>query len=164
MHLSVPRILACIALTGFLLSPHARAQADGTQIAIEQAQQAVQQAQQAAQQANEAAMRAAQQAAQQTADAAMLSQQSPCFLPSIPPRPVANPPLGNYPYPIQVTLHAGSSLPVDIYYTLDGSKPTRTSTRYTTPIPLHTTTRLRAIAIAPNGRSSRVANIRYILH
>jgi hypothetical protein len=45
-----------------------------------------------------------------------------------------------------------------IYYTIDGSKPTANSTRYTGPIQITDTTELRAIAIADGGASRIVSS------
>lgn len=62
--------------------------------------------------------------------------------------------------PPQVTIlspQAGAQ----IFYTLDGSTPTTTSTPYTTPLPLSQTTRLRAIAAAPGLLPSLVSAATY---
>jgi len=51
----------------------------------------------------------------------------------------------------------------DIHYTLDGSLPTATSPIYREPVTLDTSTRLRAIAIAPGaGLQGRVATESYL--
>jgi hypothetical protein len=84
--------------------------------------------------------------------------------------PLASPPAGQYPLPIQVTLSAetvttvqatvnrvvaasrayhDSSAPV--YYTTDGSVPTPGSPRYSTPIPLRQRTMLKFLAERPDG-------------
>ena len=50
-----------------------------------------------------------------------------------------------------------------IYYTTDGSTPTTSSTRYTGPITVSTTTTLNAIASAPNYTQSAVASATYTI-
>ena len=49
-----------------------------------------------------------------------------------------------------------------IHYTLNEQIPTATSTVYTGPLTISTTTQLRAIAVAPNGKSSVVVSETYI--
>jgi hypothetical protein len=51
-----------------------------------------------------------------------------------------------------------------IYYTTDGWTPTATSSRYTGPITIDSTTTLQAIAISPYGGRSRVASAVYTLN
>ena len=46
----------------------------------------------------------------------------------------------------RISLEMTSSPGVDIFYTTDGSKPTRSSKRYTEPIPLDSNARIRAVA------------------
>jgi hypothetical protein len=50
-----------------------------------------------------------------------------------------------------------------IYYTTDGSTPTTSSTQYTGPITVSTTTTLNAIASAPNYTQSAVASATYTI-
>ncbi|WP_299533187.1 metallophosphoesterase [Ulvibacterium sp.] len=45
---------------------------------------------------------------------------------------------------------------LEIFYTLDGSRPTTESTRYTKPVRIYKTTVLKAIAVDKNGNTSRV--------
>jgi hypothetical protein len=49
-----------------------------------------------------------------------------------------------------------------IYYTLDGTTPTTSSTLYTAPIPLSVTTTINAIAVATGYRPSPVASATYV--
>ena len=50
-----------------------------------------------------------------------------------------------------------------VYYTLDGSVPTRQSLRYSTPIPISKTTTLRARAITANAVPSEVVTKTYLV-
>jgi hypothetical protein len=59
--------------------------------------------------------------------------------------PTASPPAGTYQGPIAVTLTSATADAV-IYYTLDGSAPTRASTRYTGKFQLASSATVRAIA------------------
>ncbi|WP_425234893.1 metallophosphoesterase [Ulvibacterium sp.] len=45
---------------------------------------------------------------------------------------------------------------LEIFYTLDGSRPTTRSTKYTKPVRIYKTTVLKAIAVDQNGKTSRV--------
>lgn len=62
---------------------------------------------------------------------------------SVPSDVVSNKSSGKYVKPMKVILSNADAL--DIYYTLDGSNPTKTSTRYTEPIDISTTTEVRAV-------------------
>lgn len=62
---------------------------------------------------------------------------------------------------LSVTLSAADPT-ATIYYTLDGRVPTTTSTRYRTPLTITTSTEVRAIAIAANGRRSLVNSQSYV--
>lgn len=62
-----------------------------------------------------------------------------------------------------VTLAAGEGL--DIYYTLDGTEPTTTSTKYSEPFTLSATTTVKAIAYnATTSKASEVAEKTYTKH
>lgn len=84
-----------------------------------------------------------------------------------PEAPTASKEAGNYDESFDVELTAESGC--DIYYTTDGSKPTKDSTRYDGAITVtgtpgeDTTTTIRAIAVK-DGLSSEIANFEYILH
>ncbi|MCW1914802.1 chitobiase/beta-hexosaminidase C-terminal domain-containing protein [Luteolibacter sp. GHJ8] len=62
-------------------------------------------------------------------------------------RPVMIPPGGTYNAAQQVTMTC-STANATIYYTLDGSTPTTSSTRYTAPVPVSSNTTIRAFATA----------------
>ena len=72
--------------------------------------------------------------------------------------PVASPEEGVVPPNTNVTLT--SSIGGDIYYTIDGSVPTSSSTKYTGPIAVNTTINLKAIVIK-DSQSSLVASYYY---
>ncbi|MCW1886363.1 chitobiase/beta-hexosaminidase C-terminal domain-containing protein [Luteolibacter flavescens] len=77
-------------------------------------------------------------------------------------RPVFIPAGGTFNSPQQVTMTcstAGST----IYYTLDGSTPTASSTRYTGPITVSATTTVRAFATAPSLTASPVEGADYVI-
>ncbi len=72
------------------------------------------------------------------------------------PEPSASPGGGEYSTPQNVTL--SDSIPgAKIYYTLDGTNPTAASTQYTVPIPITTSTSIRALATAPSYQPSGVS-------
>jgi Chitobiase/beta-hexosaminidase C-terminal domain/Beta-propeller repeat len=78
------------------------------------------------------------------------------------PAPVFSPPGGTYLLPQFVTI--SNAIPeATIYYTLDGSTPTTSSTRYTRPILVLRRTTIRAIATAPGSAQSPVASATYTL-
>jgi hypothetical protein len=150
-------LLICLTLA--LAGSLAQAQDPGMQ-AAQQAQLAAQ----AAQQANDQAMQAGQQAAQamQNAQAqAVPNTQCPCG--------AATPKFSLKPGPysssssVTVKIRDGTRGAV-IYYTTDGWTPTASSTRYTGPITIASTTTLQAVAISPYGRRSRVASGIYTLN
>lgn len=62
--------------------------------------------------------------------------------------------------PFQVTITAEEG--ADIYYTTNGDDPTTSSTKYTAPIDITTTTTLKAIAVK-DGKTSSVATATYTL-
>ncbi|MFZ1917350.1 MAG: chitobiase/beta-hexosaminidase C-terminal domain-containing protein [Terriglobales bacterium] len=134
------------------------------QMAAQQAQMATQMATQAAQQANDQMMQAAQQANQQAMQNAQQAAQNTwpcnrCFAakPKFSVKPGA--------YSAAVTLKMkDSTRGAVIYYTTDGWTPTESSTRYTGPIAIDSTTTLQAIAISPYGGRSRIAKAVYTLN
>lgn len=75
--------------------------------------------------------------------------------PSFTPNP------GAYSEPLSVTLSCDTK-GATIYYTLDGSTPTASSTQYTSPIQIETTTTIKAIAVA-NDEESAVATGKYMI-
>lgn len=84
------------------------------------------------------------------------------------PKPIAtiSPAAGNYYNPINVSLTASNGkTPYQIYYTLDGSTPTSSSTLYSTPIAISTATTVKAIAVDSNNQTSNVivANYTFII-
>ena len=74
--------------------------------------------------------------------------------------PVFNPAGGIYTSPVTVTITCATPN-ASIYYTLDGSVPTPSSTLYTAPITISVTTTLKAIAIAPGMSNSSVTTAIY---
>lgn len=75
--------------------------------------------------------------------------------------PTFNPPAGVYNAPVNVVL--SSTTPgATIYYTTNGTAPTNQSTVYTAPIPLSSSTTLKAIAYAPTFEPSYVATGAYL--
>lgn len=75
--------------------------------------------------------------------------------------PTFTPAAGTYYTPFDVTIKCGTS-GASIYYTLDGSTPTTSSTQYTDPIHISATTTVKAIAAA-EGKVSEVATAEYVM-
>ena len=75
--------------------------------------------------------------------------------------PTFSPKAGVYSEPQSVTISCDTE-GAAIYYTLDGSTPTASSTPYTQPIVVETTTTIKAIAIA-DGEESAVATGKYVI-
>ncbi len=78
------------------------------------------------------------------------------------PNPVITPMSGTYSTPLTVTLtdaRAGAT----IYYTIDGTTPTLSSTVYTRPFVLNASARVEAVAIANGYSTSGVATADYTL-
>ncbi len=75
--------------------------------------------------------------------------------------PTFDPPAGVYGHAISVTIST-TTPGANIYYTLDGSTPTQTSTQYSSPIPLNTNTTIKAIAYADGFDPSYLATAAYI--
>jgi hypothetical protein len=78
-----------------------------------------------------------------------------------PPTVSANPTGGTYTSEQSVTLTASEA--ATIYYTLDGVDPSTTSTKYTQPINISTTTTLKFMAIDTAGNQSTISTESYIL-
>ncbi len=75
-----------------------------------------------------------------------------------PPAPVISPASKSVTSPVRVTISAVTG--ATIYYTTNGATPTTSSTVYTTPFDVSTTTTVEAIAVL-NGLSSSVASATY---
>lgn len=75
--------------------------------------------------------------------------------------PTFTPAAGTYYTPFDVTIKCGTN-GASIYYTLDGSTPTTSSTQYTDPIHISATTTVKAIAAA-EGKVSEVATAEYVM-
>lgn len=74
---------------------------------------------------------------------------------------VANPSSGTFIGNTTVTLST-TTAGAEIYYTLDGTEPTKDSTKYTTPIDITKNTTLKAVAVTADG-SSDVKTFDYII-
>ncbi|MFA7546949.1 MAG: chitobiase/beta-hexosaminidase C-terminal domain-containing protein [Candidatus Cloacimonadaceae bacterium] len=74
--------------------------------------------------------------------------------------PSFDPPAGVYTQPISVTISCATD-GASIYYSTDGSTPNASSTLYTAPIAISTSTSLKAIAMAPEMDASIVATANY---
>lgn len=71
---------------------------------------------------------------------------------------------GIYSDPIQVTLSASSqNNPTTIYYTLDGSNPSSSSSVYTAPLTVNASTTVKAIAVDGQGSQSTIASNHYTI-
>lgn len=78
-------------------------------------------------------------------------------------RPVAaNPGTGTFIKDVEVTLTTGA-VDATIYYTLDGSQPTKDSMKYTAPFKLNKNTQVKTIAITNDNRSSEVQTYDYTI-
>lgn len=76
--------------------------------------------------------------------------------------PVFSPVAGSYSTTQSVSI-TDSTAAAAIYYTTDGSTPTSNSTKYTSPIPVPTSTTLKAIAVASGYTNSQVASATYTI-
>jgi hypothetical protein len=76
--------------------------------------------------------------------------------------PSFSPASGTYTSAQNVVL-SDSTAGASIYYTTDGSTPSTSSTKYTAPISVGTTTTIKAIATAPNFSASAVASAAYTI-
>jgi uncharacterized repeat protein (TIGR03803 family) len=86
-----------------------------------------------------------------TSNAALLT------IPLPPSAPVFNPPAGTYTSGLSVTITSSGA--DNIYYTTDGSTPTASSTLYSDPISISTTTTLSAIGVNTKGSSPVTSGI-----
>ncbi len=77
-------------------------------------------------------------------------------------KPTFSPAAGRYTEAQTVTISCATE-GVAIYYTIDGSTPTASSTRYTSPIVIEETTTLKAVAVNADGEESLVATAKYII-
>jgi hypothetical protein len=76
--------------------------------------------------------------------------------------PVFTPVAGTYSDPISVTM-TSETADATIYYTLDGTEPTNTSTEYTAAIPIAETTTVKARAYAADMDPSYIATANYTI-
>jgi chitobiase/beta-hexosaminidase-like protein len=153
-------LLMCMTLA--VIGAVAQAQDPGMQ-AAQQAQMAAQIAQQASQQAMRDAQQASQQANQAMVNAQQQSMQNTQCYRCGAAMPKFSVKSGMYSSAVTVKIK-DSGRGSAIYYTTDGWTPTATSTRYTGPITIDSTTTLQAIAISPYGGRSRVASAVYTLN
>ena len=77
--------------------------------------------------------------------------------------PTANPGAGTYSAAQTVTLSTATS-GAGIYYTTNGADPTTTSTLYTNPINITSTTTLKAIAVKEGMNNSEIKTFVYTIH
>jgi len=151
-----------------LLSPMLFAQDPGQQaqqIAMQQAQQAQQDTLRAMQEARDTNIRVNQQTMDAAAALAASANSQPGSAPSVDVTrtPKFFPKPGTYKgITPQVKISVATKGAV-IYYTTDGSTPTRASSRYMGPITIARTTTLKAIAVAPALGQSATAQGNYIL-
>jgi hypothetical protein len=78
--------------------------------------------------------------------------------------PDATPPSMRFSAPITITLSSATVGTPKIYYTLDGSNPTPASAPYNNPIPIDTTTTIKALAVMPGDTqwvNSEIATATY---
>ncbi|MBO7609091.1 MAG: chitobiase/beta-hexosaminidase C-terminal domain-containing protein [Muribaculaceae bacterium] len=76
-------------------------------------------------------------------------------------KPTFTPAEGTYYNPINVTIKCGTA-GASIYYTTNGTTPTTSSTLYSGPVTISTTTTVKAIA-ALDGKTSEVATAEYVI-
>jgi hypothetical protein len=79
-----------------------------------------------------------------------------------PPAPVFNPPAGVYSSTFSVTMSV-PTVGASIRYTTDGSAPTASSTQYTGPVSISTTTTLKAAAFTSGGDMGAVGEAAYTI-
>jgi minor extracellular protease Epr len=80
----------------------------------------------------------------------------------MPSTPVANVASGSYTSAQTITL-TDSTPGVSIYYTLDGTTPTASSSLYTSPITISSTATVKAVAIDSNGNTSSLLSNTYTI-
>lgn len=76
------------------------------------------------------------------------------------PRPKVAPPTGIYNCPQTVAI-TDSRAASAIFYTVDGSTPSPSSSKYTSPFEVTNSEKVQAIAIAPGGKASGSASVSY---
>jgi type II secretory pathway pseudopilin PulG len=158
-------VIGCLALLAATTATTAHAQDAGAAAANQAIQQSIL-AQQASQQATAQQQAAVQQSLQQGAlnqqivnDATRRYNPCPlevCFVAT----PAVSLAKGTYSGAQTVALTSRSPDAV-IYYTTDGSAPTRLSHRYTQPLTISATTRLRAVAVVPTYAYSSIKSVTY---
>jgi hypothetical protein len=77
--------------------------------------------------------------------------------------PTFNPPAGTYTQTGSVTI-SDTTPGATIYYTTNGTTPTTSSTKYTSPVPLTASTTIEAIAVAANYTQSAVGSATYTIN
>ncbi|WP_195269094.1 chitobiase/beta-hexosaminidase C-terminal domain-containing protein [Eubacterium sp. 1001713B170207_170306_E7] len=70
---------------------------------------------------------------------------------------------GTYAGEQQVTINPPEGEEVAVYYTLDGSNPTKQSTKYESPVSIQTTLTLKSYAVDKNGNTSDIKSAEYII-
>ncbi len=165
------RTVAILPAIFFFFAISTQAQDPGAAAAAQAVQQSNQMAAQAAQQANQQMMDAAQQAQQQAMQAqqqAMQAQQAAMDSSVLTPphgradKPHFYPSSGKFSGATTVTIK-DSAPKASIFYTLDGTDPTTSSTLYTGPVLVGSTSQLKAIAKSPVYSSSKVATAKYVI-
>lgn len=78
-------------------------------------------------------------------------------------QPIVTPDSGEYSEPITVTITVANPQDATIYYTLDGSDPTRESTLYEGPFTLSESCVLKAFAVAPSYGDSKITRKLYTI-
>ena len=78
-------------------------------------------------------------------------------------QPTATPTGGDYATAQTVTLTSATT-GADIHYTLDGTTPTASSTKYSSPITISTTTTLKAVAVKSGMTNSDILTEAYIIN
>jgi len=158
-HVVLPSLFFLAAMSVQAQDPGAAAAMQAAQQATQAAQQASQQAMQALQQANQNAQQFAQQAQQAASDS---GQNFPRRDNNRADQPHFYPAAGKFSSATWVSIQESTPNAV-IYYTLDGSKPTASSTLYIESILISRTSRLRAIAYSRTKSLSKVMSAKYVV-